>query len=135
MWHVLGYGKRGCMACQRLAAKRAVSLDFRMNGFVIAGRISESGILGTSQPPPSRRCYRHVAAYRFIIVTHMACMGKVTIITESVLAYCDNCGKEFTPRIRRKLHTCPACRTAVTGAEDVPLRGDKVNTEVDRKIE
>ena len=62
-------------------------------------------------------------------------MGKITITTRSVKAYCDECEKDFTPRIRRKIHTCPACRTAVTGAEDVPLRGDKVNTEVDRKIE
>lgn len=62
-------------------------------------------------------------------------MGKVTITTVSVMAHCDHCGKDFTPRIRREIHTCPACRTAVVGAEDVPLRGDEVSKIVDRKIE
>lgn len=62
-------------------------------------------------------------------------MGKVTITTVSVLAYCDNCKYEFTPRIKRKIHTCPGCRTAVTGAEDVPLRTEGVHKVVDKKIE
>ncbi len=62
-------------------------------------------------------------------------MGKVTITTKSVMAHCDACGKDFTPRIARKIHTCPACRTAVTGAEDVPLRGNGVDTVVNREVE
>ena len=62
-------------------------------------------------------------------------MGKATVTTVSVKAYCDNCRSIFTPRINRKVHTCPDCRTAVMGAEDVPLRGQKVNTVIDTKIE
>ncbi len=62
-------------------------------------------------------------------------MGKVTITTESVLAHCDACGKDFTPRIARRIHTCPNCRTAVTGAEDVPLRGSGVDRVIGRKVE
>ncbi len=62
-------------------------------------------------------------------------MGKVIIVTESILAYCDHCGNEFTPRIKRKIHTCPACRTAVVGAEDVPRRGEPVSKVVSRRIE
>lgn len=61
-------------------------------------------------------------------------MGKVTILTESILAYCDHCKKEFTPRIKRKLHTCPACRFAVEGAEDVPLRGKGVSKVVKKTV-
>lgn len=61
-------------------------------------------------------------------------MGKVIITTKSVLAYCDACGKKFTPRIKRKIHTCPGCRFAVTGAEDVPLRTEKVHEVIDEKI-
>ncbi len=62
-------------------------------------------------------------------------MGKVTIITESVLAWCDNCEAEFTPRIARKIHTCPDCRTAVLGAEDVPLRGPGVRKVIKKTVE
>ncbi len=61
-------------------------------------------------------------------------MGKVIIITESVLAWCDNCEAEFTPRIVRKIHTCPKCRTAVLGAEDVPLRGPGVHKVIKKTI-
>ena len=62
-------------------------------------------------------------------------MGKVTITTESVQAHCEACGKDFTPRIVCKIHTCPNCRTAVTGAEDVPLRGSRVGRVVGRRVE
>ena len=61
-------------------------------------------------------------------------MGKVVITTRSMLAYCENCGKKFTPRIRRKIHTCPSCRFAVTGAEDVPLRTENVHHVIDEEI-
>lgn len=61
-------------------------------------------------------------------------MGKVIQTIERVLAYCDDCGKKFTPRINRRIPTCPGCRTAVLGAEDVPLRGEQRDTVIDEKI-
>lgn len=61
-------------------------------------------------------------------------MGKAVQTIQRVLAYCENCEKTFTPRIRRRIHTCPGCRTAVLGAEDVPLRGGGCETVIDEQI-
>ena len=61
-------------------------------------------------------------------------MGKVIQTIERILAYCDECEKKFTPRKHRKVPTCPNCRTAVFGAESVPLRGEERDRIVDEKI-
>ena len=62
-------------------------------------------------------------------------MGKVTVIAELVLAYCDFCGKQFTPRISRKIRICPRCKNILLGTEGVPLRGSGVMKVISEKIE
>ncbi len=62
-------------------------------------------------------------------------MGKVTVIAELVLAYCDSCGKQFTPRINRKIRICPRCKNIILGTEGVPLRGSEVRKVISEKIE
>ena len=76
----------------------------------------------------------HNKRYRYLIHHPNISMGKVIIITESTQAFCEECEKEFTPRIKRKIHTCPACRYAVTGADDVPLRGPNTSRVIRKTI-